>query len=98
MNDPAETDLKKRREADAMRLALVRTELANRRTFLAYIKTALGTLAGGLALIHLVEESPTMLALGWFLMPVTVVVLGLGIRDYLVTKERIQANKTDSRV
>ena len=98
MSKGATSDLHQRREVDGMRLALVRTELANRRTFLAYVKTSLGILAGGLALIHLVGDSPVMVLLGWCLLPVSVVVLGLGIRDFTRTRGIIRANEADSEV
>ena len=91
-------DLSQRREADGMKLALVRTELSNRRTLLAYIKTALAILAGGLALIHLNGLSQGLVMFGWSLLPLAGIVLVLGVRDYLTTRALIRSNKTDAGV
>lgn len=53
------------------RLAAVRTALANERTLLAYVRTALALSGGGAGMISLLE-APAAHAFGW-----TLVVLGL---------------------
>lgn len=46
-------------------LALVRTDLANERTLLAYGRTALMVVATGFSLIKFFGESPALRSLGW---------------------------------
>ncbi len=55
-------------------LALVRTDLANERTLLAYARTALIIGGTGVSLIEFIAESPLLLGLGWVL-----VVVGIGV-------------------
>ncbi|MEI6437764.1 MAG: DUF202 domain-containing protein [Candidatus Omnitrophota bacterium] len=55
-----------------MNLDQMRTVLANERTFLAYVRTALSLMIFGMAVIKFFSEQHAMLVLGW-------VVLGLGI-------------------
>ena len=60
------------------RLALMRTALANERTLLAYVRTAVTFGAGGIGLARLVTD-PTMIRVGWALVPLGLVVLGIGV-------------------
>jgi len=55
-------------------LALVRTDLANERTLLAYARTALIVGGTGVSLIEFIAESPLLLGLGWVLVVVGIVV------------------------
>jgi putative membrane protein len=60
------------------RLAISRTDLANERTLLAYVRTALALAAGGVGLVQ-IFTSPTVVALGWALIPASVLVLVIGV-------------------
>jgi len=60
------------------RLAISRTDLANERTLLAYVRTALALAAGGVGLVQ-IFTSPMVVALGWALIPASVLVLVVGV-------------------
>jgi putative membrane protein len=72
------------------RLAVTRTDLANERTLLAYIRTALALAAGGLGLVQFFS-SPIAVALGWILMPVGVVVLFIGAERFRRARRKLHA-------
>jgi putative membrane protein len=55
-------------------LALIRTDLANERTLLAYGRTALLVAGTGVSLIKFIAESAILVGIGWAL-----VVIGIGI-------------------
>ena len=57
-------------------LALVRTDLANERTLLAYGRTALMVTGSGVSLIKFFADSPILPAIGWAL-TVAGIVIGL---------------------
>jgi putative membrane protein len=67
-------------------LAIDRTALANERTFLAYIRTALTLLVVGASFIKFFD-SLALEVVGWAFMPVGVVVFAYGVRRY----RRVQA-------
>lgn len=92
------TRIGEKRNIDAMLLALLRTELANRRPLLAYIKTALGTAITAIGLLKFTEEQSIYAMLGLILVPVSFIVLGVGITDYLLTKKKIEDEKKDAEV
>jgi putative membrane protein len=60
------------------RQAMDLTSLANERTFLMYIRTALGFFAAGAALIRFFEDS-VFVTIGWVFIPVGVLFLVFGI-------------------
>ena len=60
------------------RLAISRTDLANERTLLAYVRTALALAAGGVGLVQFFT-SPAVVALGWVLIPGGALVLIVGV-------------------
>lgn len=60
------------------RLAISRTDLANERTLLAYVRTALALGAGGVGLVQ-IFTSPAVVALGWALIPAAALVLVVGV-------------------
>ncbi len=66
-------------------LALVRTILANERTLLAYARTALGFFMGGIGLIKLLEH-PFLIALGWLLIVLGIVLGGVGVRRFYYSR------------
>lgn len=55
------------RHSDRDNLALVRTDLANERTLLAYSRTALITVGSGVSLIEVLTVPPIWIAIGWIL-------------------------------
>jgi putative membrane protein len=59
-------------------LAISRTDLANERTLLAYVRTALAIAAGGVGLVQLFT-APAVVALGWALIPGGALVLIVGV-------------------
>jgi putative membrane protein len=63
------------------RLAVMRTELANERTLLAYIPTALALAAGGLAIVQFAGD-PDWRRAGWTLLPAGTLALVLGVARY----------------
>ena len=91
-------EVKQRRETDSMVLAVVRTELANRRTFLAYVKTALGLAIAGFGLMHFFDAQSMQGNLGLIAIPISGLILIIGGWDYLRTKRLIEAEKRDSGV
>ncbi|MAL79569.1 MAG: hypothetical protein CMN55_10740 [Sneathiella sp.] len=94
MNNKDGTQLGERRNIDTFKLAVHRTELANRRTLMAYIKTAMGLAAGSVALLQLVDDNWLQL-LGWALLPLAALALIVGIFDYQRVKKSIEAEKRD---
>ena len=71
-------------------LAVGRTDLANERTLLAYIRTALAVTAAGVTIVHFFE-SMWLDIIGWVLVPIGVATLVLGIVRYRRMKERIRS-------
>ena len=69
-------------------LAFGRTILANERTFLAFLRTSFGLLAGGIGIVGLVDR-PIIFALGWIAIALSVPFFIWGIWRYKVTKELI---------
>lgn len=59
------------------RLAATRTEMANERTLLSYVRTALALAAAGIALVHVFSD-PTIVLIGWLLVPVGALLLLFG--------------------
>ena len=60
------------------RLAISRTDLANERTLLAYVRTALALAAGGVGLVQIFTTHAIM-ALGWALIPGGALVFVVGV-------------------
>lgn len=71
-----------------------RTELANRRTLMAYVKTAFAFCAASVALIQLLDDKLLVL-LGWVLLPLSLTVFLIGIYDYNRVKKSINEEKQD---
>ncbi|KAA5540672.1 DUF202 domain-containing protein [Roseiconus nitratireducens] len=89
MNEPdAKHDL--RPEPPLPDLALVRTDLANERTLLAYGRTALMLAGTGVSLIKFLKPSPEMLLLGWFLVAAGLVVGVIGVIRFTGLKRRLK--------
>lgn len=63
------------------RLAATRTEMANERTLLSYVRTALALAAAGVALVH-VFTNQTIVMIGWLMMPVALLLLVFGFTRF----------------
>ena len=70
-------------------LAIERTRLANERTILSYLRTALALAAGSVTLLHFFDTDAARLT-GWALLPVALVLLAFGIGRYARVHRRIQ--------
>lgn len=81
-----------KRSVENLVLAIVRTELANRRTLLAYLNTALALFVSGIGMLKLTEDN-WLEWLGFALVPVSIVVAIIGVVDYLVLRRSIVAEK-----
>jgi putative membrane protein len=69
-------------------LGIARTVLANERTLLAIIRTALGSFLGGAGLIKFFGH-PVFEIVGILLMTISAIILFVGIRKYLTIKKLI---------
>ncbi|MGC9530484.1 MAG: YidH family protein [Candidatus Bipolaricaulaceae bacterium] len=72
------------------RLAAERTALAAERTLLAYVRTALALVAAGVSFIRFFP-TPTMIAVGWGLVPVGAATLAVGGWRFLQCRRRTAA-------
>lgn len=79
------------------RLAADRTQLANERTLLAYARTAMGLLAGGVAVLHFVEGGWTV-PVGWTLMALALPVFLVGTWRFLRVRRTLQGLCSTDRV
>ncbi|PID40354.1 MAG: hypothetical protein CR984_03635 [Proteobacteria bacterium] len=70
------------------KLAVVRTVLANERSLLAFIHTALGCFLGGGGLFKFFGH-PILEIIGILLIPISVVTLFAGIKKYMGVKKMI---------
>jgi len=72
-------------------LAIDRTRLANERTLLSWIRTALMLLVSGVTLLKLFKGILVMEVIGAALIPAGFFIAGLGVRHYLRTRALIEA-------
>ncbi|MFW6270676.1 MAG: DUF202 domain-containing protein [Bacillota bacterium] len=77
-------------------LAIDRTILSNQRTFLAYIRTALTLLLGGVGLRSLLETSRIYGSLGLIFIIISIVFFILGIYKFIKKKKHIDKIKNMS--
>lgn len=70
------------------RLARQRTEMANERTLLSYVRTALGLVAIGVPAVWLFDESAIQ-ALGVGSLVLGIVFLSIGVRRFLTLRAEI---------
>ena len=82
MSDTASTETRDR-------LALVRTELANERTLLAYGRTGLMVTATGATLIKFFADSTVPPVIGWGLMVGGVVIGVIGVARFVNLRRRL---------
>ncbi|MCD6336352.1 MAG: DUF202 domain-containing protein [Candidatus Latescibacteria bacterium] len=71
-------------------LALDRTKLANRRTMLAYLRTALMLLVSGATLVKVFHSEMVMIILGITLLSISFVVAVAGLISYQTAKRRMK--------
>jgi len=71
-------------------LALVRTDLANERTLLAYSRTALMIIATGFSLIKFFTESPLLIQLGWAMCIAGTIVSIIGVVRFTRLSRRLR--------
>lgn len=72
-------------------LGLARTNLANERTFLAYVRTSLAFWAAGAGIIHFFP-SRIMNYTGWFLLVAGAIITILGTVRFVAMKRRISTS------
>lgn len=81
------------RAVENLVLAIARTELANRRTLLSYLNTGIALFVSGAGLLKL-SGSPWLEVLGTIFMPVSLVVVAIGIVDYRILRKDIESERT----
>ena len=82
-------DVREKRSVENLVLAIVRTELANRRTLLSYLNTSIALFVSGAGLLKL-SGSLWLEWIGILLMPVSMVVAAIGVIDYAVLRRSIE--------
>lgn len=73
-------------------LAVDRTILANERTFLAFIRTALTLFIGGISFIKFFDLF-LLKVIGWVFVPLGILILLIGIKKYFRIKKDLQRLK-----
>ena len=94
MTEQKKINQTERRNVDTFKLAVHRTELANRRTLMAYIKTSIALCASAIGLLKFIGD-PWLSHVGWVLLPLSFLFLLVGILDYLRVKKSINEEKED---
>lgn len=72
------------------RLAIDRTSLANERTLLAYIRTAIMLAVSGITFIKFFPEIRVAHFLGWSLLPLSLVLAALGLSRFMHVARRLR--------
>ncbi len=70
-------------------LAIVRTRLANERTFLAYFKTFIVFLSSGIAIIK-INALQEISIIGYFLLIISPILLIIGISRFFIVKRQLK--------
>ena len=78
----------------ADRLAISRTDMANERTLLAYVRTALTLAAGGVGLVNIFTMA-AIVALGWVLIPAGAVTLLVGVARFRRARRTLRVVEAD---
>jgi putative membrane protein len=71
------------------KLAIERTKLANERTFLAYFRSGIFFLGTGLSILH-IEFFEEIDYLGWSLIGMAPIIIGIGLYRLRYTRKTIQ--------
>lgn len=80
------------RSVENLVLAITRTDLANRRTLLAYLNTSIALFVSGAGLLRL-SGDVWLEGLGILFMPVSIIVAVIGIFDYRLQRRSILAER-----
>lgn len=72
-------------------LARDRTELAVERTFLSYIRTAIGVFSAGAGCVKLINDSHILYYIGYLLLVASPVIALLGFIRYYQLKKKVQS-------
>jgi putative membrane protein len=72
-------------------MALVRTKLANERTFLAYFRTFAVLLSSGLAIIK-IDALQNLIGLGYFFLATSFLLIIIGVARFFYVKKTLQKN------
>ena len=75
----------------------LRTDLANERTLLAYIRTALALMIFGMAAIKFFYEEPVIVAFGWFFFIAGVLALAWSVWHYKKISTKIKADQKSGK-
>ena len=73
-------------------LALERTRFANERTFLAYVRTAMGLVLGGFSMVQFFHHK-VFVWVGGVFVPIGILVGLLGLKKYLVKRKTISEKR-----
>ncbi len=74
-------------------LALVRTDLANERTLLAYIRTSLMFFGTGVTLVKFLDLSPPLQLAGWVIGSLSLVIGTAGVIRFTRLKKSLNQRK-----
>ncbi|MFU7560124.1 DUF202 domain-containing protein [Roseiconus sp. JC912] len=78
-------------------LGLIRTELANERTILAYLRTAIMLVGTGISLVKFLQVTPDLIALGWGLIVGGALVGLVGAVRYFRLRARLNLVRTEGQ-
>lgn len=83
--------MKKKYTASAIQseLSIERTKMANRRTFLAYLRTSVALIVAGAGMLKFIQVA-AWIAIGWICIALAPVIIVLGILDYIQVKKLIK--------
>lgn len=77
-------------------LAIERTKLANERTFLSYFRTALFILVSGVTILK-IEELHPLLPMGYILVVLSPILLGIGLYRYIKVKRDLNQHSQSEK-
>lgn len=83
------------RDVDVVMMSVLRTEMSNRRTLLAYVKTALGIGGVGAGLLKFADVSSIYDDIGMVMIPVSLIVFIVGVFDFAITRKKIENEKRE---
>lgn len=75
-------------------LAMYRTELANERTLLAYVRTFIGTFAAGVGLVKLTDEQ-ILITIGYIMIYIAPAILIVGLIRYFYYRRKVNKSKLE---
>lgn len=75
---------------DRNELALMRTQLSNKRTLLTYLRMAMGLTATGIGLIHFLSERWLMSGIGVVCLIGAAIVIWIGTTEYSAVRQNLR--------